>query len=72
MNRKFHLLDPDYDTKKNYFFKEIKAEKFEEISNFMHEYFTKGEMSKDALERYFNTFPAMPKLTKNIENLQMR
>lgn len=70
MNRHFHLLDPNFNPKKNYFFKELKAEKIEEIGNYIHEYFQKGDMNKVSLEKYLNTFPAIPKLTKNIENLQ--
>lgn len=72
MRKHFHLLDADFDPKKNYFFKEIKAEKFEEIASFMHEYFKKGETHKDHLEKYFNGLPAMPKFTKNLERLQAK
>jgi len=72
MRRHFHLLDPDFDPKKNYFFKEIKIEKFEEIAVFFDNYFQKGEMNKDSLDKYFNGFPSMPKFTKNLENLQSK
>jgi hypothetical protein len=73
MRKQFHLLDADFDPKKNYFFKEIKFEKFEEIGIFIDGYFKKGEMNKNHLEKYFvDNFPGMHKHTKNLEQLQKK
>lgn len=73
MNRYHHnLLDQDFDPVKNYFFKEIKAEKFNEIGIFFEDYFKKGDMNKDALDKYFDAIKNMSRFTKNLENLQQK
>ncbi len=66
------MLDPNFDPVKNYFFKEIKIEKFEEIGSYFDEYFEKGIMNKSNLEEYFNKFKSLSKLSKNLENLKTK
>jgi hypothetical protein len=70
--KKYHLLDPDFDAKKNYFFKEIKSNYFDEMEKYFSEYFKKGEMNKTHLDTFFsnNKFRSLGKLTKNLETMQ--
>lgn len=70
--KKYHLLEENFSLETNYFFKELKPEKFVAIGEFLDEFFSKGESDTHSLEKYFGSIKNLHKSTKNIENLKKK
>ena len=73
-HNKYNLLQADFNPKKNYFYKEIKPERFTEMEKYFVEYFQKGEMNKINLDSFFSNYKyrSLGKLTKNLETMQTK
>jgi hypothetical protein len=64
------LLDPDYKLEEAYFYQNLTNENWDEIKNYLNEYFTSCKNSTQELKSFFDNYPKLKKGDHNVAQLK--